>query len=62
MLLPSANEAAYIVADYMGGGSIDNFVAMMNEEAQPASAAPALPLPTPAVWIPTTSPLPAMPT
>ena len=33
MLLPSANEAAYIVADYMGGGSIDNFVAMMNEEA-----------------------------
>ena len=33
MLLPSGNEAAYIVADYMGGGSIDNFVAMMNEEA-----------------------------
>ncbi len=33
MLLPSANEAAYIVADYMGGGSIDNFVAMMNDEA-----------------------------
>ena len=33
MMLPSANEAAYIVADYMGGGSIDNFVAMMNEEA-----------------------------
>lgn len=33
MLLPSANEAAYIVADYMGGGSIDNFVAMMNNEA-----------------------------
>ena len=27
MLLPSGNEAAYIVADYMGGGSIDNFVA-----------------------------------
>ena len=24
MLLPSGNEAAYIVADYMGGGSIDN--------------------------------------
>ena len=34
MLLPSGNEAAYIVADYMGGGSIDNFVAMMNEEAK----------------------------
>lgn len=33
MMLPSANEAAYIVADYMGGGSIDNFVAMMNNEA-----------------------------
>lgn len=34
MLLPSANEAAYMVADYMGGGSIDNFVAMMNDEAK----------------------------
>ena len=33
MMLPSANEAAYIVADYMGGGSIDSFVAMMNDEA-----------------------------
>ena len=33
MLLPSGNEAAYIVADYMGGGSIDSFVAMMNDEA-----------------------------
>lgn len=34
MMLPSANEAAYIVADYMGGGSIDSFVAMMNDEAK----------------------------
>lgn len=34
MLLPSGNEAAYIVADYMGSGSIDNFVAMMNDEAK----------------------------
>ena len=34
MLLPSGNEAAYIVADYMGDGSIDNFVAMMNDEAK----------------------------
>ena len=34
MLLPSGNEAAYIVADYIGGGSIDNFVAMMNDEAK----------------------------
>ena len=33
MELPSGNEAAYIVADYMGGGSIDSFVAMMNDEA-----------------------------
>lgn len=33
MLLPSGNEAAYIVADYMGGDSIDSFVAMMNDEA-----------------------------
>ena len=34
MLLPRGNEAAYIVADYMGGGSIDSFVAMMNDEAK----------------------------
>ena len=33
MEVQSGNEAAYIVADYMGGGSIDNFVAMMNDEA-----------------------------
>lgn len=33
MELPSANEAAYMVADYMAGGSVDNFVAMMNSEA-----------------------------
>ncbi len=34
MEVQSGNEAAYIVADYMGGGSIDNFVAMMNAEAE----------------------------
>ena len=34
MELPSANEAAYMVADYMGGGSVDAFVAMMNAEAE----------------------------
>ena len=34
MLLPSGNEAAYIVADYMGGGSLENFYAMMNAEAE----------------------------
>lgn len=33
MLLPSGNEAAYIAADYLGGGSIENFVARMNSEA-----------------------------
>ena len=33
MELPSANEAAYIVADYLGGGSMENFIAMMNDEA-----------------------------
>ena len=32
MELPSGNEAAYIVAFYMGG-TVENFVAMMNEEA-----------------------------
>ena len=34
MEVQSGNEAAYIVADYKGGGSIDNFVAMMNAEAE----------------------------
>lgn len=34
MEVQSGNEAAYIVADYLGGGSIDNFVAMMNAEAE----------------------------
>ena len=34
MEVQSGNEAAYIVADYMGAGSIDNFVAMMNAEAE----------------------------
>lgn len=34
MLLPSGNEAAYIVADYMGGGSVSAFVEKMNAEAK----------------------------
>ncbi len=34
MLLPSGNEAAYIVADYMGGGDVPTFVARMNAEAE----------------------------
>lgn len=33
MMLPSANEAAYIVADYMGSGSVSNFVSIMNNQA-----------------------------
>lgn len=34
MLLPSGNEAAYIVADYVGGGDLDSFFARMNAEAE----------------------------
>ena len=33
-LLPSGNEAAMIIADYVGDGSIDYFVEMMNDKAQ----------------------------
>ena len=34
MLLPSANEAASILADYIGNGDITNFCMMMNNEAK----------------------------
>ncbi len=34
MLLPSANEAASILADYVGNGDITNFCMMMNNEAK----------------------------
>lgn len=34
LMLPSACEAASILADYVGNGSIEAFVAMMNEKAQ----------------------------
>lgn len=34
MLLPSANEAASIVADYLGGGNLDNFFYTMNARAK----------------------------
>ena len=34
MLLPSANEAASILADYVGNGDITNFCMMMNNEAR----------------------------
>ncbi len=33
MMLPSGNEAALIVADYVGGDSVANFVKMMNAKA-----------------------------
>lgn len=31
MLISSANEAAIVLADYVGGGDIDKFIGMMNE-------------------------------
>lgn len=34
MMVPSGNDAAVILADYVGGGSIDKFVDMMNKKAQ----------------------------
>ena len=34
MMLPSANEAASMIADYIGNGSIENFCMMMNNEAK----------------------------
>lgn len=33
MMLPSGNDAALVLADYIGGGSISNFVDMMNSKA-----------------------------
>lgn len=33
LLLPSAGEAALTIADYVGGGSLENFVSMMNARA-----------------------------
>ncbi len=34
MMVPSGNDAAVVLADYVGGGSIDNFVKMMNDKAK----------------------------
>ena len=34
MMVPSGNDAAMVLADYVGGGDIDKFVEMMNEKAQ----------------------------
>jgi D-alanyl-D-alanine carboxypeptidase (penicillin-binding protein 5/6) len=33
-LIPSGNDAAYALAEHMGGGSVDAFIGMMNEEAE----------------------------
>jgi serine-type D-Ala-D-Ala carboxypeptidase (penicillin-binding protein 5/6) len=33
-LIPSGNDAAYALAEHMGGGNVDAFVGMMNEEAE----------------------------
>lgn len=34
MLVPSGNDAALVLADYVGGGNVDAFVDMMNQKAQ----------------------------
>lgn len=34
MMVPSGNDAAVVLADYVGGGSIDKFVSMMNQKAK----------------------------
>lgn len=34
LMLPSGNDAALVLADYVGGGSIENFVDMMNAKAE----------------------------
>jgi D-alanyl-D-alanine carboxypeptidase len=33
LMVPSGNDAALVLADYVGGGSVDKFVAMMNQKA-----------------------------
>ena len=34
MMVPSGNDAALVLADYVGGGDIDKFVGMMNDKAK----------------------------
>ena len=34
MMIPSGNDAALVLADYVGGGNIDVFVKMMNDKAK----------------------------
>ncbi len=33
MMVPSGNDAAWVLAEYVGNGSVDNFVNMMNQKA-----------------------------
>ena len=33
MMVPSGNDAAWVLADYVGNGSVDNFVNLMNQKA-----------------------------
>ncbi len=34
MMVPSGNDAAMVLADYVGGGDVDKFVQMMNDKAE----------------------------
>ena len=34
MMVPSGNDAAMVLADYVGGGDVDRFVQMMNDKAE----------------------------
>jgi len=34
MMVPSGNDAALVLADYVGGGSVEKFVDLMNEKAE----------------------------
>ena len=34
LMIPSGNDAALVLADYIGGGDIDKFVGMMNDKAK----------------------------
>ena len=34
MMVPSGNDAAMVLADYVGGGNIDSFVKLMNDKAK----------------------------
>lgn len=38
LMIPSGNDAALVLADYVGGGSITNFVKMMNKKQRSLAA------------------------